>query len=136
MPIVLAFGTFDGFHEGHKNFLEQAKALGGLLIVVVAQDKTAEFLKGRRPRLSLAKRLSTLQKSGLADAVVAGDEEIGGWGAVSRYKPDIIAVGYDQIRLKNALENFLKESRMNSTIRTMMSYKPDEYHSSLLSPES
>ena len=40
--IVLAGGVFDIIHPGHIHTLNAAKALGGVLIVAVATDKTAE----------------------------------------------------------------------------------------------
>ena len=40
MKKVLVFGTFDGLHEGHKDFLRQAKQYGDHLTVVVGRDST------------------------------------------------------------------------------------------------
>ena len=43
--IVLAGGVFDIIHPGHIHTLNAAKALGGVLVVAIATDKTAEKLK-------------------------------------------------------------------------------------------
>ena len=47
MEKVMAVGVFDLLHAGHLHYLEQAKALGSHLVVVVAHDDTV------RKRLSL-----------------------------------------------------------------------------------
>ncbi len=134
MKKVLVFGTFDGLHEGHRRFLEQARALGSRLIAVVATDETAEILKGKRPKRSLAERLDILLVSDLADEVEPGDTAIGAWSAVKRHGPEIIAIGYDQNTLKTALEKFLEGSKLNVTVRVMAPHEPERFHSSLLNP--
>ena len=48
MKKVILFGTFDIFHKGHKNFLEQAQEFGDYLIVVIARDKTVKKIKGKK----------------------------------------------------------------------------------------
>jgi len=47
--IVLAGGVFDIIHPGHIHTLNAAKALGGVLVVAIATDKTAEKMKKRSP---------------------------------------------------------------------------------------
>lgn len=42
MKRVLAHGTFDIIHYGHLNYLENAKALGDYLVVLVTSDKLAK----------------------------------------------------------------------------------------------
>lgn len=45
MVRVMATGVFDLIHPGHISYLEQAKALGDELIVIVACDKTVRSKK-------------------------------------------------------------------------------------------
>src|SRR5579872_6908084 len=45
--IVLAGGVFDIIHPGHIHTLRGAKALGNVLVVVVATDATAQKMKKR-----------------------------------------------------------------------------------------
>ena len=47
--IVLAGGVFDIIHPGHIHTLNAAKALGDMLVVVIATDKTAKKIKKRPP---------------------------------------------------------------------------------------
>ena len=42
MKKVVAHGTFDIFHYGHLNYLENAKKYGDYLIALVSSDKMAE----------------------------------------------------------------------------------------------
>ena len=46
---VLAGGVFDIIHPGHIHTLNAAKALGDVLIVAIATDKTAQKMKKRQP---------------------------------------------------------------------------------------
>ena len=70
---VLVFGTFDLLHPGHRFFLEEARKLGGLW-VVVARDSTVEKAKGRKPVRSESERLEDVRSSGLACKVLLGNE--------------------------------------------------------------
>ena len=47
--IVLAGGVFDIIHPGHIHTLTAAKALGDVLVVAIATDKTAQKMKKIRP---------------------------------------------------------------------------------------
>ncbi len=49
LRVVLAGGVFDIIHPGHISTLNAAKALGDVLVVVVATDNTAVKMKKRRP---------------------------------------------------------------------------------------
>ena len=64
--IVLAGGVFDIIHPGHIHTLNAAKALGDVLVVAIATDKTAQKMKKRPPlhnqelRRELVSYLSTV----------------------------------------------------------------------------
>ncbi len=45
--IILANGCFDLLHIGHVRYLEEAKALGGLLVVGINGNRSVRRLKGR-----------------------------------------------------------------------------------------
>ena len=48
LRVVLAGGVFDIIHPGHIHTLNSAKALGDVLVVVVATDTTAQKIKKRK----------------------------------------------------------------------------------------
>ena len=128
---VMVFGVFDGLHGGHRAFLKQAGTLGEL-VVVVAQDATVETMKQKRPRISLGHRIAAIKDAGLADVLVAGDLVQYSWGAVRRYEPDVIALGYDQKGLKDALKIFQEETQVPFDIVVMDPHDPEKLHSSIL----
>ncbi len=67
----------------------------------------------------------------LADRVVAGDEELGTYDVVKRYRPDVIALGYDQTALKNDLMQHLGDFGWYVEVVTLLPHKPETHHSSL-----
>lgn len=91
---VLAGGTFNLVHPGHRHFLSKAKALGDELVVVVANDKTV--LRTKKQLLFPAGiRAEMVGSLDFVSRVVIGDErDI--MKVVREEEPDIIAMGYDQ----------------------------------------
>lgn len=129
----MVFGVFDGIHEGHRQFLKEAGTHGDYLIAVIAQDHIVKQLKGHLPKIELRGRFEALKKEDGVSKVVIGDAEIGGWEVVKKYRPEIIALGYDQHLLKKNLEERLKEFDWRPEIKVMSAYEPNKYHSSILS---
>lgn len=69
--IVFTNGCFDLVHEGHVTFLNQAKALGDVLIVGLNDDESVRQLKGPgRPIVNLSGRLRLLAALSCVDHVV------------------------------------------------------------------
>ena len=132
MKTVMVFGVFDGVHDGHRQFLKQAKSIGDYLVAVVAQDHVIEQLKGRLPRLTLAERLAHLESEDGVDEVLVGDAEHGTWNAVKKIGPDVIALGYDQQALKRDLESHLNTFDPRPKIVMLDAHKPDKLHSSII----
>lgn len=129
---VFCFGVFDGIHEGHIHMLKAAKALGDYLIVAVTQDTVVAALKNRKTRANVHERIAALEKLGIADEVVGGDMAIKTWQVLQNYKPSTIALGYDQGRLKEALEEAKKNFSFPTEVVVLQPHRPDELHSSLL----
>lgn len=127
----MVFGVFDGLHDGHKDFLKQARALGEL-IVVVAQDATVETIKQKRPKISLGHRIAAIKDADLADIIVAGDLIQYSWNAIRRYEPDIIALGYDQKELKDALRIYQEDSQLPFDVVVLHPHHGGTLHTSLL----
>ncbi len=132
MKRVMVFGVFDGLHEGHRAFLREAKSCGDYLIAVVTQDHTAEMLKGKKPKHDLAERIDGLKQTNHADEVIVGDSALGSWQVLEKYKPDIIALGYDQIAPKKELERYFEKVKWRPELKVMKRYEPNIYRSSLL----
>ncbi len=132
MKKVMVFGTFDIFHEGHKNFLKQARVYGDYLIVVVARDETVEKVKKRLSQNDENTRLEIIKENGLADEVILGSLE-NKYKVIEKYKPDVICLGYDQGTFTEDLREKLKELGLSDTkIVRLKSYHPEKYKSSKL----
>ncbi len=132
MRKVMVFGTFDGIHRGHREFLKEAKNQGQYLIAVVAQDHVIEHLKGHLPEMNLEERFQHLLDEDEVDQVVIGDAEIETWGVVRQHRPEVIALGYDQVQLADSLRSHLDEFDWHPEVKVMKSFEPNVYHSSLL----
>lgn len=126
----MAFGTFDIFHKGHKNFLEQVWKYGDYLIVVVARDKNVKKIKGEFSQNSERKRLVEIKKSKLVNEAVLGNL-MDKYKIIKKYKPNIICLGYDQkITIKQLKEKLQEFNLLNTKIVRLKAYKPNKYKSS------
>ncbi|MEK9180068.1 MAG: adenylyltransferase/cytidyltransferase family protein [Patescibacteria group bacterium] len=132
MRKVMVFGVFDGVHDGHKAFFEEARTYGDHLIVVVAQDIIVEELKGKRPLRDMAERFADLEALDGVDEVAIGDAKLGTYEVVLKYQPDIIALGYDQTAMKEDLEAHYEKFDWHPEIKVMSAFEPNKYKSSLL----
>lgn len=129
----MVFGVFDRIHDGHRQMLKQAKSLGDCLIVVVAQDHIVKELKGHKPYFNLDERLAHLKTENGIDKILIGDDKNGTWLVVKINKPNIIALGYDQLALYENLKFHLKEESNHKPDIVMLSaYRADDLHSSIL----
>lgn len=131
MKTVMFFGTFDILHKGHLNLFWQAGSLGDKIAVVVARDKTVLKVKNRLPRHNEKERRQMIIDSGLADEVILGSLT-DKYAAIKKYKPDIIALGYDQEYLTGTLESELKKLKLKTKVVRLKSYKPSIYKTSKL----
>src|SRR5688572_23568137 len=74
--VVFTNGVFDILHPGHLRYLQQARALGDLLIVGLNSDASVRRNKGPdRPINSESDRAEILSALECVDAVVVFDEE-------------------------------------------------------------
>ncbi|TSC60688.1 MAG: FAD synthetase [Parcubacteria group bacterium Gr01-1014_107] len=126
---VMTFGSFDHLHEGHRNFLKDSLKQGDELIVVVAREEAVFEIKGKRPLHSLEKRIENIKKEKIAGEVIPGDEVQNSWEVLKKYKPDVIALGYDQKQLRDTLLKILPSLDFTPEIITIPPHKPEEYHS-------
>ena len=127
---IMVFGTFDIFHKGHKNFLEQARKYGDYLIVIIARDENVKKNKGEFSQSSEQKRLTEIKNSKLIDKAVLGNLT-DKYKIIKKYRPDIICLGYDQKISVKVLKEKLKEfNLLNTKIVWLKSYQPEKYKSS------
>jgi rfaE bifunctional protein nucleotidyltransferase chain/domain len=93
--IVFANGCFDLIHAGHIRYLQNAKALGDLLILGVNSDACVKALKGNgRPLQSEEDRTEILASLDCVDYVLLFDTPTVD-GILKELKPDIHAKGTD-----------------------------------------
>ena len=103
---IVATGVFDLLHPGHLDFLEQARALGDELVVIVARDSTALELK-HTPVNAERLRRELIEALAMVDSAVLGylnDH----FRIIKEIQPDIIVLGYDQRPTVEELESDLK----------------------------
>jgi len=120
MVKVMATGTFDLLHIGHIYFLKEAKKLGDRLIVVVARDSTVKKLK-HEPVTSEKMRVKLIKELKIVDEAIMGHEK-DMYAVVEEVKPDIIALGYDQIHDENKIKQELKKRNMNVKVVRLPEY--------------
>jgi len=125
MPRVLVFGTFDGLHQGHRFFLDEA-AKHGELFVVVALDATVERIKGKSSRQTQQERIEAIQ-SAYPDAQVSPGNMEDYLAPVRDIEPDIICLGYDQ-----QFPPGVSEEDLPCSARRLTSHEPEKFKSSLL----
>nr|WP_238361098.1 D-glycero-beta-D-manno-heptose 1-phosphate adenylyltransferase [Iningainema tapete] len=96
--IVFTNGCFDILHPGHVWYLQQAKALGDILIIGVNSDDSIRRIKGStRPINPLEDRLQVLEGLGCVNHLVAFDEDTP-CNLISLICPDIYVKGGDYTR--------------------------------------
>ncbi len=127
----MAFGTFDYFHAGHEDYLRQAKALGEQLIVVVARDETVKKVKGFAPGMNEKKRLRDVGACAHVDRAVLGYPE-DKYYVIKKYRPQLLALGYDQFAFTYGLEKFFIQENLDIQIVRLEAFEPQTFKSSLI----
>ena len=102
IKVVMSGGVFDILHPGHVYTLSKARALGDMLVVSVARDKTVLSMRGKPSVNSEETRLSLVKSLRFVDAAVLGSEK-DIFETVELIRPDIIALGYDQVHQEASL---------------------------------
>jgi cytidyltransferase-like protein len=122
--VVLAGGVFDIIHPGHLHTLRGARALGNVLVVVVATDTTAKKMKNRIPLHNMELRRDLVSSLSMVDYAMVGHEgDI--FKTVQSVKPDIIALGYDQIHQEKFIVDGCKKIGVEVSIARLQSPIPD-----------
>lgn len=93
--VVFTNGVFDLLHPGHIRYLQQARALGDVLIVGVNADASVRRNKGSdRPLTRDVERAEILAALASVDAVVIFDEDTPD-AIIKAVQPDVLVKGAD-----------------------------------------
>jgi rfaE bifunctional protein nucleotidyltransferase chain/domain len=121
--IVLAGGVFDIIHPGHIHTLNAAKALGDILVVAIATDKTAQKMKKRPPLHNQELRQELVSCLSMVDKAIVGHED-DIFETVKAIKPDIIVLGYDQVHQEQFISDGCKRINLDVEIVRLQSPVP------------
>ncbi len=116
MVRVMASGVFDILHTGHISYLEQAKALGDELYVVVASDDTVrknkhEPITPERMRVRIVSALKPV------DVAMIGNDSGDMFAILDEIRPDVIVLGFDQKFDENTLSEELKKRGFDIAVK-------------------
>jgi len=130
LHVVLAGGVFDIIHPGHIYTLNAAKALGDVLVVVVATDNTSEKMKKRRPLHTQEQRQELVNSLSMVDLCLVGQED-DIFKTVDRVRPQIIALGYDQIHQEKFITDGCKKIELDAKVARLQSPIPESSSSKI-----
>jgi len=124
LRVVLAGGVFDIIHPGHIHTLNSAKALGDVLVVVVATDMTAQKMKKRKPLHDQDQRKNLVDSLSMVDLCVIGYEgDI--FKTVELIRPEIIALGYDQVHQEKFITDGCRKINLDIKVARLQSPIPE-----------
>ena len=121
MVKVMATGAFDLLHLGHIYYLKEAKKLGDKLAVVVATDSTVRRLK-HEPVNHEEVRLNLIKELKIVDEAYLGHED-DMYEIVKEIKPDIIALGFDQLHNERNIKTELKKRKIKAKVVRLNEFK-------------
>jgi len=130
LHVVLAGGVFDIIHPGHIYTLNAAKALGDVLVVVVATDNTSEKMKKRRPLHTQEQRQELVNSLSMVDLCLVGQED-DIFKTVNSVRPQIIALGYDQIHQEKFITDGCKKIDLEAKVARLQSPIPESSSSKI-----
>jgi glycerol-3-phosphate cytidylyltransferase/FAD synthetase len=130
LHVVLAGGVFDIIHPGHIHTLNAAKALGDVLVVVVATDNTSEKMKKRKPLHTQEQRQELVNSLSMVDLCLVGQEE-DIFKTVDLVRPQIIALGYDQVHQEKFITDGCKKIKLDAKVARLQSPIPESSSSKI-----
>jgi FAD synthetase len=113
---VFAAGSFDIIHPGHIEFLKWASSLGNKLYVIVSRDLSYIRIKGFEPIFKELDRASVVGAIRYVYKAFVGSEDF--LKPIEELKPDIIALGPDQIDVEE-LKRLLRDRGVNAEVIKM-----------------
>ena len=106
---IMAVGVFDLLHAGHLHYLEQAKALGNHLTVVVAHDDTVRIRKHEPVTNHDLRRRMVQGLKPVDEAIVGNSPDVSIFEILPVVNPEIIALGYDQEHAEDSIRQKLND---------------------------
>ncbi|MEV6694497.1 D-glycero-beta-D-manno-heptose 1-phosphate adenylyltransferase [Micromonospora sp. NPDC051196] len=127
--VVFTNGCFDVLHRGHVRYLEQARALGDLLVVAVNSDGSVRRLKGPdRPVNPVEDRTALLAALSCVDHVVVFEED-SPTALIEAIRPDVYVKGGDYP--PELVPEAPLVQRLGGQVRTL-GYVPDRSTSAII----
>ncbi|GIJ26449.1 hypothetical protein Vqi01_16110 [Micromonospora qiuiae] len=127
--VVFTNGCFDVLHRGHVRYLEQARALGDLLVVAVNSDDSVRRLKGPdRPINPIEDRTALLAALSCVDHVVVFEEDSPA-KLIEAVRPDVYVKGGDYP--PELVPEAPLVQRLGGQVRTL-GYVPDRSTSAII----
>ena len=130
LKVVLAGGVFDIIHPGHIHTFKDAKALGDVLVVVVATDNTSVKMKKRRPLHNQEQRRELVNSLSMVDLCLVGQED-DIFKTVDLVRPQVIALGYDQTHQEKFIIDGCKRIKLDAKVARLESPMPESSSSKI-----
>ena len=130
LRVVLAGGVFDIIHPGHIHTLNAARALGDVLVVVVATDSTAIRMKKKRPLHTQAQRRELVRSLLMVDLCMVGQED-DIFKTVDMVRPQVIALGYDQAHQEGFITRGCERIGLDARVARLQSPIPEDSSSAI-----
>ncbi|MDR5657110.1 adenylyltransferase/cytidyltransferase family protein [Halodesulfurarchaeum sp. HSR-GB] len=129
MTRVVAQGTFDIVHPGHLHYLQEAKAMGDELHVIVARRQNVTHKEP--PVLSNRQRRDVIAALETVDVAHVGHEtDI--FAPIEEIDPDVIALGFDQHHDADGIREALAERGIDCRVDRVTGREP-RYDEEILS---
>ena len=129
MTTVVAQGTFDIIHPGHLHYLQEAKAMGDELYVIIARRENVTHkdppVLSNRQRRDVVAALEVVD-----DARVGHETDI--FQPIEAIEPDVIALGFDQHHEITAIETELEARGIKCRVKRVSGREP-RYDGEILS---
>ena len=129
MRTVVAQGTFDLLHPGHRHYLQEAAEMGEELHVIVARRENVTHkdppILPNEQRREMVAALDPVD-----EAVVGHAEDI--FVPVKRIGPDVLVLGYDQHHDRGDIADALADRGIDCVVERASAYDPD-YDGAVLS---
>lgn len=130
-PRIVVFGTFDLLHPGHLALLSTAAKIAPVTVVLTTDQVIGRYKK-RAGVNTYQVRSARLKRLPCVESIVPCDAEPGKFETLQQLKPTTIVLGYDQIKLHQALHKFYDKQPFRPRLITARPYRPEYYKSTLI----